>query len=44
MLTAGIDLGSKNTKVVILKDDKEILAQSCCPQRVRSERVRRAGT
>lgn len=28
MLTAGIDIGSKNIKVVILKDDKEILAMS----------------
>jgi benzoyl-CoA reductase subunit D len=28
MLTAGIDMGSKNIKVVILKDDKEILAQA----------------
>lgn len=28
MLTAGIDMGAKNTKVVILKDDKEVLARS----------------
>jgi benzoyl-CoA reductase subunit D len=28
MLTAGIDIGAKNTKVVILKDDKEVLARS----------------
>lgn len=28
MLTAGIDLGAKVTKVVILKDDKEVLARS----------------
>jgi benzoyl-CoA reductase subunit D len=28
MLTAGIDLGSKNTKAVILKDDREILGRS----------------
>lgn len=27
MLTAGIDMGAKNTRVVILKDDKEILAE-----------------
>jgi len=31
MLTAGIDIGSKNIKVVILKDDKEILAMSSVP-------------
>jgi len=28
MITAGIDIGTKNTKVVILKDDKKILAQT----------------
>ena len=31
MLTAGIDIGSKNIKVVILKDDKDILAMSSVP-------------
>jgi activator of 2-hydroxyglutaryl-CoA dehydratase len=31
MLTAGIDIGSKNIKVVILKDDEEILAMSSVP-------------
>src|SRR4030042_883010 len=31
MLTAGIDIGSKNIKVVILKDDREILAISGVP-------------
>ncbi|MFC2018180.1 acyl-CoA dehydratase activase [Chloroflexota bacterium] len=31
MLTAGIDIGSKNIKVVILKDDREILAMSSVP-------------
>jgi len=31
MLTAGIDIGSKNIKVVILKDEKEILAMSSVP-------------
>ena len=31
MLTAGIDIGSKNIKVVILQDDKEILAMSSVP-------------
>ena len=31
MLTAGIDIGAKNTKVVILKDDKKVLARSSVP-------------
>ena len=31
MLTAGIDIGAKNIKVVILKDDQKILARTSVP-------------
>lgn len=38
MITAGIDIGAKNIKVVILKDDKEILAQQSSPMRAMDQK------
>ncbi|MFC2071975.1 acyl-CoA dehydratase activase [Chloroflexota bacterium] len=34
MITAGIDIGAQNIKVVLLKDDKEVLAQHSVPKSI----------